>query len=153
MEEAWRAGSFVFADCVTGRIVAGMGPLVDVVGPGLGRFLPGIALAGEGDAAGAEDAVDLGPKLVDQGSQGRELGGGAALAERQDGVPEAVRELEAAIDDVDIEAIDAARLERLVDRPELAGVLYTRARDEDPTPIRAPSALNAAVRAAAAATI
>jgi tetratricopeptide (TPR) repeat protein len=49
-------------------------------------------------------------------------------------------------------AFDAARLEQHLDHLEAATSLYTRARDNDPTPIRAPSALNAAVRDTAAAT-
>jgi tetratricopeptide (TPR) repeat protein len=49
-------------------------------------------------------------------------------------------------------AFEAARLERRLGRPEAAGALYTRARDDDPTPIRAPTALNAAVRNAATTT-
>jgi tetratricopeptide (TPR) repeat protein len=49
-------------------------------------------------------------------------------------------------------AFDAARLEHRFGRPDAAVALYTRARDHDPTPIRAPSAINAAVREAAATT-
>lgn len=66
----------------------------------------------------------------------------------------AARELEAALElDPGYAALafDAARLEHRFGRSEAAGVLYTRARDDDPTPIRAPTALNAAVRDAAAA--
>lgn len=49
-------------------------------------------------------------------------------------------------------SFDTARQERRVGNIEEAAALYTRARDDDPTPIRAPSAFNAAVRDVAAAT-
>jgi tetratricopeptide (TPR) repeat protein len=47
---------------------------------------------------------------------------------------------------------DYARLEQQLGRTEAAHRLYTRARDYDPTPIRAPSALNEAIRDAAKST-
>lgn len=49
-------------------------------------------------------------------------------------------------------AFDTARVEQRLGRLEPARSLYSSARDHDPTPIRAPSALNAAVRDAANAT-
>ncbi len=73
-----------------------------------------------------------------------------------DGRPEAgAEELQAALaldPDYAALAFDTARLELRVGHSESARQLFTRARDNDPTPIRAPSALNVAVRDAAGAT-